>query len=112
MKYVFKLLKGKRPFNKWGSAFAEDSKYSDEQTAGWEALFGEVDKFMAMKNDFPARRGRDFDGFPVHFSTSNRDDMRKYLMQLPGYTSILEDEQEDTAFVVHCKMWGLLDQIA
>jgi centrosomal protein CEP76 len=109
--YVFKLLQNKRPYNKWGSAFQFDDYYVSKEKDGWNEIFTSVEEFIAMKSDFPARRGKDFDGFPVHFSTADRDDMRKYLMQLPGYTAILEDEQEDTAFVVHCKMWGLLDQI-
>jgi hypothetical protein len=111
MKYVFKLMNGKRPFNKWGSAFQADDNYVSAQQAGWDEVFGLVEEFIAMKSEFPSRRGKDFDGFPVHFSTADRDDMRKYLMQLAGYTAILEDTQEDTCFVVHCKMWGLLDQI-
>lgn len=111
MKYVFKLLQQKRPYNKWGSAFQFDDLYATSQKEAWNVVFSKVEDFIANKSDFPAQRGKDFDGFPVHFSTADRDDMRKYLMQLDGYTSILEDEQENTSFVVHCKMSGLLNQI-
>merc|ERR1712185_455823 len=107
-KYVFKLLKERRPHNKWGSAFKSADNYVNDQQSGWEDLYDEIQEFMDMKEDFPSKRGKDFDGFPVHFSTSDRDEMRKLLMQLPGYTLILEDERDETAFFVHCKMWGLL----
>merc|ERR1711988_1039104 len=94
-----------------GSAFKSADNYVNDQQSGWEDLFDEIQEFMDMKEDFPSKRGKDFDGFPVHFSTSDRDEMRKLLMQLPGYTLILEDEREETAFFVHCKMWGLLNGV-
>lgn len=111
MKYTFKLLKSKRPYNKFGSAFGTDDNYVSGQQAGWEEVFSMIEQFHGMKTEFPSKRGKGFDGFPVHFSTADRDDMRRYLMKLPGYTEILEDTQENTAFVVHCKIFGFLNGI-
>merc|ERR1719263_1737007 len=111
MKYLFKLLQKKRPYNKWGSAFQSDSNYVSNQQEGWANVLAKVSEFLAMRKEFPSKRGKDFDGFPIHFSTADRDDMRKYLMKLEGYTKILEDTQSDTYFVVHCRMWSYLDQI-
>jgi len=111
MKYTFKLLNEKRPFNKWGTAFQFDAKHKQTQEIGWMRLFTMVETFLGMKSQFPLRRGKDFDGFPVHFSTADRDHMRKYLVELSEYNKILGDKQENTAFVVHCKMFGFLNQI-
>jgi centrosomal protein CEP76 len=111
MKYCFRLLNKKRPFNKWGSALSLDSQHVSNQEEGWKMLFDMIDTFMGLRITFPARRGKDFDGFPVHFCTGDRDHIRKYLMELPAYKKILEDQQENTAFVLQCKMFGFLNQI-
>lgn len=111
MKYTFKLMNEKRPHNKWGSAFQFESQHVANQEEGWTEVFTLVESFMGKKQTFPARRGKDFDGFPVHFCTGDRDHMRKYLMELHGYKKILEDKQENTAFVLQCKMFGFLNQI-
>jgi len=111
MKYVFKLLHERRPFNKLGSAFQSDDNYVQNQKEGWKKVLDKVTNFINSKKDFPSKRGKEFKGFPIHFSTADRDDMRKHLMKLEGYTKILEDTEVDTFFVVHCHMWGYLDQI-
>jgi len=110
-KFVFKLLKGRKPFNKLGSAFQFDDTYVRDQKTKWQELLTKVTEFIGKKPTFPSKRGKEFDGFPVHFCTADRDDVRKHLMKLEGYTKILEDTQIDTCFVVHCRMWGYLDQI-
>jgi hypothetical protein len=111
MQYVFKLMDERRPFNKWGSAFESDALYVNAQQEAWHKVFDLVAEFRALKAEFPSKRGKDFDGFPVHFATSDRDDMRRYLMELDAYNGILNDDKEGTIFVVHCKMWGLLNAI-
>lgn len=111
MNYLFKLLQMTKPYNKWGSAFNSDSNYVSNQQEEWAKVLSKTLEFINLRKEFPSKRGKDFDGFPIHFSTADRDDMRKYLMKLEGYTKILEDEQPDTYFVVHCRMWSYLDQI-
>jgi centrosomal protein CEP76 len=111
MKYTFKLLNKKRPYNRWGSAFQFDDQHKSTQESGWSQLLAKVATFLGMKDQFPQRRGKDFDGVPVHFSTADRDKMRKYLMELREYKKMLEDKQDNTAYVIHCKMFGFLNQI-
>jgi len=111
-KYIFKLLDEKPTLNRHGSAFSADSVYLGQQEDGWQELMYQVEAFIAQKLDFPFRRGKQFDGFAIHFSTSEPDEMRKYLMLLDDYRKLIDcDDADDLNFVVHCEMWALLNGI-
>lgn len=110
--YIFKLLGEKQLMNRHGSAFSADSRYCSEQEDAWVELMYQVEAFLAQKDEFPYRRGKEFDGFACHFSTSEPDEIRKYLMHLDDYKTLIDcDDADDLNFVVHCEMWALLNGI-
>jgi centrosomal protein CEP76 len=99
--------------NKLRSAFLESTKlgkYAEEQKMGWDNLFDKVRRFRDDSKAFPAKKGKLFRGFPLHFNTSVVVDIVQLLMRSAKYRKdILENDQDDgLLFSVHCKIFGQL----
>mmetsp|Transcript_70356 Transcript_70356/g.162655 ORF Transcript_70356/g.162655 Transcript_70356/m.162655 type:complete len:698 (+) Transcript_70356:3-2096(+) len=103
-----------KPYNKYGTPFNQGEglthykAYLSEQARAYEELLDMVKNFCDRKKQFPTRKGKVFNGFPVHFCTVDKDEIRGYLMRLPEYVKLLERTEEGLEFTIHCKIYGLL----
>jgi centrosomal protein CEP76 len=107
--------KCQRSHNKFGTPFKKDNE--EEQPAKWREVLNDVADFEKSKSTFNTRRGKVFKGFPVHFSTTDKELIRKYLMQNKDhddYRKLLQAGNrgdENVIFTVHCKIYSLLGGI-
>jgi len=110
---VERLGLGTEKYNVHGSPF-RDSKgyetYPEEQEREWNFVVGRVQKFLDRKKSFPVKKGKVFRGLPIHFGTSDKDEIRNYLMEDAQYSEEILGvaRDEGVLFSVHCKMFGLL----
>jgi len=115
-KYVLETLnygKCKERYNKYRSAFADEKEwpgYAAKQAELWDQVMNEVRQFIDGMGFFPVKKGKDFSGKPMHFSTPDKEIIRGYLMDNDSFFKELCDikDEENPVFTVHCKMWGLL----
>eukprot|EP00929_Paragymnodinium_shiwhaense_P033223 TRINITY_DN18288_c0_g2_i2.p1 TRINITY_DN18288_c0_g2~~TRINITY_DN18288_c0_g2_i2.p1 ORF type:complete len:1297 (+),score=415.46 TRINITY_DN18288_c0_g2_i2:172-4062(+) len=101
-----------RQWNERGSPFFGDNpnykSYRDLQDQLWKELKKDVASFLETIDNFPTKRGKRFRGFPVHFSTSDADDIRSYLMELPLYQEFINADYEDIWYTIECQIFPLL----
>mmetsp|Transcript_70355 Transcript_70355/g.153301 ORF Transcript_70355/g.153301 Transcript_70355/m.153301 type:complete len:1300 (+) Transcript_70355:110-4009(+) len=99
-------------YNRHGSAFTQSSRYvayQKETDRAWRKLANQVETTYLNKGGFNGvLRGKVLKGFPVHFSTSDKEEVRGYLTNLPEYQDILTKDSEGTIFTIHCKMFAML----
>mmetsp|Transcript_39243 Transcript_39243/g.98745 ORF Transcript_39243/g.98745 Transcript_39243/m.98745 type:complete len:1294 (-) Transcript_39243:41-3922(-) len=102
---------GEQRFNKYGSAFGHENNdrykgYPEEQTKEWRQL--EEDMANFRKGSFEVQRGKEFTGLPVHFCTSDKEEIRGYLMNMKEYQDIAANDKDGAVHTVHCKMFPML----
>eukprot|EP00425_Heterocapsa_triquetra_P030976 CAMPEP_0195099282 /NCGR_PEP_ID=MMETSP0448-20130528/58188_1 /TAXON_ID=66468 /ORGANISM="Heterocapsa triquestra, Strain CCMP 448" /LENGTH=1293 /DNA_ID=CAMNT_0040134149 /DNA_START=29 /DNA_END=3910 /DNA_ORIENTATION=+ len=108
-----------KQYNKHGMAFTDSTDsatdrykgYDDAQKSKWERIIEEVWKFLKSQEAFPTSRGKVFKGFPVHFSTSDPEEIRTYLMQNDEYQELLNRKGEGLLFTIYSRMFGMLGGI-
>jgi len=100
-----------KEWNKHPSPFKSDGAYTSMQAAGWAELKTLQKAFDAKIDDFPTKRGKVFEGFPVHFSTADDGLIRTYLMEIKQYTDMLNVNSDDISYSVECKITPLLGGI-
>lgn len=110
---VERLGFGTEKYNFHGSPFRHAKGYEtypEEQERLWHFVVARVQKFLERKKTFPVKKGKVFRGLPVHFSTSDKDEIRSYLMEDEKYVEEILDvaKDEGVLFSVYCKMFGLL----
>jgi hypothetical protein len=107
---------GCRRWNKRGSpyfgenAISRYSEYRKEQDLQWADLESRVKAFQKKLGTFPAKRGKKFRGFPVHFSTPDHSLIRNYLMQLSEYCEFI-DKKDEVHYTIACVINSLLGGI-
>jgi len=109
----------RQPWNRYGTPYTQQdhggskrfANYRRMQMGAWEELMGVVKSFVDRKKLFPTKKGKVFTGFPVHFCTVDKNEIRRYLMQLPEYRRMLERTEEGLDFTIHCKIYGFLGGI-
>merc|ERR1719362_54389 len=103
-----------RVYNRYGTPFnqGENAKkhkaYLAAQARAWDQLCLKVRQLLDGRKMFPTRKGKEFSGLPVQFSTVDKDTIRGYLMKNAKYKELLEMSEENLEFTVHCKIFGLL----
>merc|ERR1712113_1124249 len=78
------LKKQTKPYNKYGTPFKGgfgskgnwEKQYTSEQMKLWSDLLDDVKRFCDNRNSFPTRKGKEFSGVPIHFSTADKDQIR------------------------------------
>jgi len=110
---VERLGFGTKKHNLHGSPF-RDAKgyenYPEEQEREWHFVVARVEKFLDRKKSFPVKKGKVFRGLPIHFSTSDKEEIRNFLMEDSQYNEEILNvaRDEGVLFSVYCKMFGLL----
>jgi len=103
-----------RQWNKQGSPFFLDEaeryqQYRADQDRLWGELEHNTRAFCSrIKNAFPTKRGKCFRGFPAHFSTSEHELIRNYLMELDLYKEFIDMASEDIFYSIECRIYPLL----
>lgn len=103
-----------RCWNVHGSPFNKDklfSSYEEEQVKKWKKLVKLVEDFRNDRHSFPVHRGRRFEGFPVHFNTSNVELVRSYLCEMKQYHEYLDRKDDNLHYTLVCKIYPLLGQV-
>jgi len=93
--------------NKQGSVYMESSapryqQYRARLKQKFADLEKMIDDFRDKKDDFPVRKNKEFGGLTVHFSTSDVEDMRTYLMQLDRYKELINVKHDDIVYAIQC----------
>lgn len=104
---------GLQQWNKRGSPYFQDdvktnAPYISDQDDLWQQLEAKVAGFHRKLETFPAKRGKRFSGFPVHFSTSEHELIRTYLMEMPKYRDFIDKKEEDLFYSIECFIFPLL----
>ncbi|CAJ1415254.1 unnamed protein product [Effrenium voratum] len=80
--------------NRLGTAFKqadERGKYryysaiQAQEEKGWHHVLVRIKSFHAGKSVFPTMKGKEFSGFPLHFSSADKDLIRDYVMAAPEH---------------------------
>lgn len=108
---IKKLFRYQRPYNRHGSPFKMWKDYERLQRDGWGKQYDLIQSFISRRDLFPTRRGKVFNGFPVHFSTADKEQIRVLLQDLKEYTRFLEDGQEGILFTIECLVKSMLGGI-
>jgi len=115
-KYIKENFYRVRQWNKYGSPYFNSSggasgkfqAYKKDQDALWKSMTNKVKNFVQSLDTFPTKRGRILKGFPVHFSTSDKEQIRNYLMSVPEYVEYIDIREEDVFYTIECKITALL----
>jgi len=91
-----------------GSAWIEHPDgikgYVASQNFLWKAFSRKIDNWLKKRLSLPVRRGRTFRGFPVHFSTSETEIIRAYLMDLEEYKQYMDIKHENVWYSIEVLM--------
>jgi len=117
-KFLVEKLNCKK-YNRHQSPFQTQSDYTKDQKKGWEKIIEKCKEFIAKKPLFPVKRGKKFIGFPYHFSTANKEQIREFLMEREDYLKVLlpkrkggkVSDEEDLTYTVVCKIYPMLGGI-
>mmetsp|Transcript_44166 Transcript_44166/g.127526 ORF Transcript_44166/g.127526 Transcript_44166/m.127526 type:complete len:1295 (-) Transcript_44166:231-4115(-) len=99
-----------------GSAFTKHNErymnYASQQEQAWNKLRNDLFAYKENAEHkqpviFLVPKGQKFTGMPIHFCTSDKEDIRSELMKMPDYDKMV-NEREATSFIIHCKMFPLL----
>lgn len=107
--YLKKLMR-EPACNKKGSVFMASgiySSYRDQQKQRCEEVEAMIKDFREKKEDFPVRRGKEFKGMTVHFCTSDKEDMRSYLMELEEYKYYINIPHDDVVYTIQAIVTAL-----
>jgi centrosomal protein CEP76 len=86
----------------------EPDSYQKDQKARIDDLKLQVGEFLKESQKvWPVKRGLKFDGFPVHFSDPDREQVRQYFMNMKQFLNAAEDEADDVVHTVVCKLFPL-----
>jgi len=66
-----------------------------------------IKAFIEAKEDFPVRRNKLFKGLTVHFSTSEVEDMRSYLMNLSEYKAFINVKNDEVVYTIQAIVTAL-----
>jgi len=94
-----------RPHNARGSAFMENASYKkpkDEQERILDRVQRTLETFNFRAGDFPVKRGKVFRGVTVHFSTSDVEAMRTYLMNIEQYKQKINVDNDNIFYTIQC----------
>jgi centrosomal protein CEP76 len=109
-KFIVETMKLRR-WNVHGSPFFGDPSYRDyqrEQERYWTHLEKLVADFRRKEDNFPIKKGKKFRGFPVHFCTSDQENIRRYLMEVQEYKEMMDMAEEDVYYSIECRILGRL----
>lgn len=102
-------------FNKFGTAFNQPDRkgkyryYTTVQAAeqkGWHQVLAKIRSFKEGKSVFPTMKGKVFGGFPLHFSSADKDLIRDYVMKSSEYQELIH-QHDDSIFTIHCHIFPL-----
>mmetsp|Transcript_78620 Transcript_78620/g.206948 ORF Transcript_78620/g.206948 Transcript_78620/m.206948 type:complete len:544 (-) Transcript_78620:201-1832(-) len=99
-------------YNKLGCAFGSSTRYADyikESEDMWRKLAQQAENY-ANSGGFEGAllRGKTLTGFPAHFCTSDKEEVRSHLMGMSEYQRMMENLAEGTVFTIHCRMFAML----
>merc|ERR1712032_636096 len=103
-----------RHWNAHGSPFDKHNfvaSYEADQEHKWKKLKEKVEDFRRDRLTFPTVRGKRFEGFPVHFNTSNVELVRSYLSEMAQYQEYLDRKDDNVHYTLFCKIYPLLGQV-
>eukprot|EP00928_Gymnodinium_smaydae_P005861 TRINITY_DN1202_c0_g1_i1.p1 TRINITY_DN1202_c0_g1~~TRINITY_DN1202_c0_g1_i1.p1 ORF type:complete len:1308 (-),score=293.17 TRINITY_DN1202_c0_g1_i1:163-3918(-) len=111
-RFILETLEA-RSWNKQGSPFFSDADtryaaYRTDQEKRWQQLLQSIKTFTGKLNNFPTKRGKQFHGFSAHFSTSDHELIRSYLMDMPKYREFIDTKVEDVWYSIACHIYPLL----
>lgn len=82
--------------------------YDSKQKKAWKKVLSEAERLKTQFDDnFPVKRGMQFQGYPIHFCTSSADRIREYLLNWPEFLDMLHKVDDRVHFVVVAKMFPL-----
>jgi hypothetical protein len=114
--FLTKYLLPKAPFhNKRGTIFMSSDfgsnrvrNYREENKKRFKRLEKMIEAFNKnLEENFQVKRNKEFDGFTVHFSTSDVDDMRERLMNESRYKELINVTTEDIVYAIACNVYPL-----
>lgn len=89
----------------------KNKQLASEQKQKWEAWYRKYRRFNNDLGNFPARKGKSFRAFPVHFSTADVESIRTYLNESDEYREMIGWRNDDISYSLHCRVFPLLGGI-
>eukprot|EP00927_Polykrikos_kofoidii_P057011 TRINITY_DN51115_c0_g1_i1.p1 TRINITY_DN51115_c0_g1~~TRINITY_DN51115_c0_g1_i1.p1 ORF type:complete len:1234 (-),score=191.66 TRINITY_DN51115_c0_g1_i1:83-3562(-) len=102
-------------YNRYGTPFSNENggppAYEMYQAEEWAKVLQNVSDFLKVQSLIPVKKGMLFTGLPFHFSSGDRDMIRRSLLATTEFRDLLNKSGEKQYYVVDCKLFPLLGGI-